>query len=81
MFKTLKTVISEVKPKDLIRKTVQFTYLGGSSDGLRTVRVEKVFCLKKCWFIEGYDLEKPDLHEGYRRYSAAKIYGQIRILN
>lgn len=67
----------------LVQKVVQFKYDGGSKPGaVRTVRVEDVERdanghVSVC----GYDLEKPDLKHGYRKYLRDRIAGDITVLN
>jgi hypothetical protein len=66
----------------LLKKVVRFKYAGGSKPGaVRTVRVEEVDGSGTELSICGYDLEKDNLKEGYRRYAVAKIEGDITALN
>ncbi len=60
----------------LLKKVVAFDYHGGSRNGKRTIRVERV----EQDSIEGYDLAQDDLDKAYRRYSINKIHGDIAVL-
>lgn len=65
----------------VVGKVVAFKYDGGTNRGAeRLVRVEKVERAGGEVHVCGYDLRKPDLKHAFRRYSAGRILGEIRLV-
>jgi hypothetical protein len=65
----------------IIGKVVQFVYSTGTGKGTRTVKVGSVSRDPHYVYIDGLDLEVPDLKEAQRRYNLNNVVGEINVLN